>query len=58
MSVVLKMFIFPVKRNKNTNTKKMFFYFIFRVRQGLTLLLRIFIRDGKSGYIVLFRMFV
>jgi len=46
MSVIFKMFIFP-KRDKYEDKKKQK-YFFFLARKGLTLLLRISIRDGKS----------
>jgi len=42
------MFIFP-EEVKMQITKKIYFLFIFETRQGLTLVLRISIGNGKSG---------
>ena len=48
--MVFKILIFP-ENNETNNTKKKqkYFFFIFWARQGLTLVLRILIKNEKSG---------
>ena len=48
MSLVFKFFIFPEKWDKNEDKKK-YFLFLEGTRQGLTLLLRISIKNEESG---------
>ena len=50
MSVIFKIFIFPKNETKmKIKTNKTIFLFLEVARQGLTLLLRISIRNEKSG---------
>jgi len=43
------MFILPIKRNKSANTNKENIFLFLGLDKDLTLLVRISIRDGKSG---------
>jgi len=47
--VVFKILIFLKKKTNNTKKKQKYFFFYFWARQGLTMVLRIFIKNEKSG---------